>query len=174
VLIRALDTNRVPVQTWTTAWRLTSLLPAATNTAWCHTQFDPGLPAGTYTFLLGVQNPLSNGVPFRFANETQDADVAGWLTLGQVTVLANPQRPFLRGRWSAAGFDLLVSNAATGVWTVECTSDFTQWTQFTTTNSVTSEWMVTDESPSPAARFYRVFGPPGAPAKSNRGTMQNR
>jgi hypothetical protein len=34
--------------------------------------------------LLRVQNPLTNVVPFRFANDTQDTDVSGWLTLGQV------------------------------------------------------------------------------------------
>ena len=161
VLIRALDSNRVPVQTWPATWRLSSLLPATTNSIWTHTQSDPCLPPGFYTFLLRVQNPLSNGVPFRFANETQDADLAGWLTLGQLTLPSWPERPLLQGRRSPAGFDLLVSNATTGHWAVEYSSDFGQWKQFSTTNSATSEWMITDETSSPA-RFYRVVGPSGA------------
>jgi hypothetical protein len=158
VLIRALDSNLVAVQTWTTTWKLPSLLPAATNTAWSHTQTDPGLPSGSYILLLGVPNPLPNGRPLRFANETQDADLAGWLTLGQVTVLPGVQRPVLQGRRSAAGFDLQVNGAAPGPWTVEYTSGFSSWTPLTTTNSTTSEWSLTDEISVPA-RFYRVVGP---------------
>lgn len=163
VLIRALDSNLVAVQTWTTAWKLPSLLPAATNTAWSHTQTDPGLPGGSYTLLLGVPNPLPNGMPLRFANETQDADLAGWLTLGRVTVLPGGQRPILQGRRSAAGFDLQVSGAAPGPWTVEYTSGSGPWTPLTTTNSTTREWTLTDEISAPA-RFYRAVGPQGASA----------
>ncbi len=33
------------------------------------------------SLLLRVVNPLSGGIPFRFANASQDADVNGWLTL---------------------------------------------------------------------------------------------
>jgi hypothetical protein len=33
---------------------------------------------------LRVANPLPKGKPLRFANADQDADAAGWLTLGPI------------------------------------------------------------------------------------------
>ena len=119
VLIRALDTNGRPVQTWTAPWKLSSLLPAVTNTIWSYTQSEPGLPAGVYTLLLGVPNPLTNGASLRFANESQDADFAGWLTLGQLTVSSNRSGPVLQAILSEAGLGLHVRGAAPGLWTVE-------------------------------------------------------
>jgi hypothetical protein len=46
------------------------------------------LPAGDYRLLLRVVNPLPGGMPLRFANAGQDADRAGWLTLGAFRVPA--------------------------------------------------------------------------------------
>lgn len=49
------------------------------------------VPDGTYTFLLRIINPLETismaAKPVRFANDTQDADETGWLTLGQATII---------------------------------------------------------------------------------------
>ncbi len=39
---------------------------------------------GTYKLAVRVANPLPKGNPVRFANRTQDADVKGWVTLGEV------------------------------------------------------------------------------------------
>ena len=50
------------VQTWTTPWMLTSILPASTNTVWNYSQNSYGLAAGQYKLVLRVQNPLTNGV----------------------------------------------------------------------------------------------------------------
>ena len=36
-----------------------------------------------YQLLLRVPNPLANGPPLRFANQTQDRHLPGWLTLGE-------------------------------------------------------------------------------------------
>lgn len=162
VLIRALDTNGTARQTWATPWKLPSLLPSETNTTWSFTLAEPRLSAGSYTLLLGVPNPLAGALPLRFANETQDADLAGWLTLGRVTVLPARQ-PFLRGQRSETGFELQVSGAAPGLWTVEYTSGFGSWTFLTATNTTASEWTLTDQD-SGTARFYRVTGPRGAKA----------
>jgi hypothetical protein len=115
------------------------------------------LEAGQYALLLRVKNPLTNGVPFRFANGAQDADVPGWLTLGQVQILPTPARPLLRGSLSVSGFDLFVRNAAPGNWTVEKSTNLTGWTPLLVTNTSTSDWSVTDEA-SASARFYRVVG----------------
>jgi hypothetical protein len=160
LLLRALDSNNLPIRTWTTAWKLSSLLPAATNVVLSHAQFDHGLAKGTYTLLLGAPNPLTNGAPLRFANQQQDSVVAGWLTLGQFTVLSGGTQPVLHASLSSAGFNLQVSNAAPGVWTIEQTSSFAAWRPFATTNTVTTEWTISDALSSPA-RFYRVLGPAG-------------
>lgn len=45
-----------------------------------------GLGAGHYRLLLRATNPLAKGLPLRFANSTQDADLAGWLSLEKLTL----------------------------------------------------------------------------------------
>jgi hypothetical protein len=161
VQLGALSTSNTLVKTWTTTWKLSSLLPAATNTLWTWNQTRHGLEAGNYTLLLRVQNPLANGVPFRFANDTQDAELPGWLTLGQFQIVPTPARPALRGSLSGSGFNLTVLNAAPGLWTVETTTtltDLTDWTPLLSTNTGTTSWSVTDQA-SAAARFYRAVNP---------------
>jgi hypothetical protein len=159
VQLAALNRGNVLANTWTAAWTLSSLLPAAANTAWSFTLPDHGLAAGQYRLLLRVRNPLENGVPLRFANTTQDADLQGWLTLGQVSVTSPSTGPSLSGNLSPAGFDLLVSNAAPGAWTLESTSDFAEWTPLLTTNTTSPQWSVICTI-LPSARFYRVVGAP--------------
>ena len=41
---------------------------------------------GNYTVQMRVVNPLKNGRPFRFANQSQDQNRLGWLTLGSVRI----------------------------------------------------------------------------------------
>jgi hypothetical protein len=159
VQLGALNSSNTLSKTWSTTWRLSALLPGATNTFWTWNQAGHGLEAGPYQLLLRVQNPLTNGVPFRFANDTQDANVPGWLTLGQVTILSSLTKPSLRGSLSVSGFDLIVLNAAPGLWTVERTTNLKNWSPLLVTNTSTSDWSVTDEE-SVAARFYRVVGSP--------------
>ena len=159
VQLCAINTNDELANIWTTPWKLSSLLPAATNAVWSFAQTNHGLSSGTYKILLRVQNPLPNGVLFRFANDAQDADLPGWLTLGQVSVAAATARPGLRGDLSLSGFTLHVSNAEPGVWTVQHSSDIVNWTPLLTTNTSTREWNVTDAISS-LRRFYRVVGSP--------------
>jgi hypothetical protein len=159
VQLGALNTNNGLVTTWTTSWKLSSLLPAATNAVWSFSQTNHGLGAGTYKILLRVQNPLPNGVPFRFANDAQDADLPGWLTLGQVSIGSAPARPSVSGTLSLFGFALQVSNASPGAWTVQHSSDSANWTPLLSTNTSTWEWGVTDAISS-LGRFYRVVGSP--------------
>ena len=155
VQLGARNSNNVLVKTWTTTWQISSLLPSATNTLWAWSQAGHGLAAGPHKLLLRVQNPLTNGVPFRFANVAQDADISGWLTLGQVQIVPTPARPLLRGSLSGSVFNLSVSNAAPGLWAVEATTNLINWTSFLSTNTSTLDWSVTDAA-SAAARFYRV------------------
>lgn len=66
--------------------KLTGLLPGDAARVWKETVPLSGVPAGRYHMVLRVPNTLKNGHPVRFANTTQDQDVAGWLTLGHVIV----------------------------------------------------------------------------------------
>ena len=156
VQLGVLNTSNFLVQSWATPWKLSSLLPG-TNTVWTFSQHEPGLPVGQYKLLLGVPNLLTNGVPLRFADQTQDADLAGWLTLGQFSVV--PAQPTLSGSYFPFGFSLQVNSAAPGTWTIQDTSNFLTWTPLLTTNTSAAQWNVTDEVLSPM-RFYRVVSQP--------------
>jgi hypothetical protein len=159
VQIGVLNASNTLMQTWTTPWTLTTILPGSTNTIWNYSQISYGLAVGQYKLVLRVQNPLTNGVSFHFANQTQDADVIGWLTLGQFSVLPNIAQPTLSGVSSLPNFVLQVSNAAPGVWTVERTPDLVVWTPLLTTNTSSAEWNLTDNFSS-SAQFYRVVSQP--------------
>ena len=156
VQLAALNNSGEIVQTWTTPWNLSLLIPG-TNTVWTYAQTNPGLPIGQYTLLMGVQNPMTNGIPLRFADTTQDADLTGWLTLGQFSVLAAP--PILSGISVPSGFSLQVDGAAPGIWAIEDTSNFFTWTPLFKTNTSLAQWNFTDEVLSPM-RFYRIVSQP--------------
>ena len=159
VQIGILNANNALVETSTTPWMLTSILPGSTNTIWNYSQNSQGLAAGQYKLVLRVQNPLTNGISFHFANQTQDADVAGWLTLGQFSVLPNIAQPTLSGISSLPAFILQVSNAVPGAWTVERSPDLILWAPLFTTNTSSAEWSWTDNVSS-LAQFYRVASQP--------------
>lgn len=82
----ALAADGKVVREWKGAGKVTGLLPGDPARMWAET-FDLGdTPPGTYRVLVRVANPLPKGHPIRFANETQDRDVVGWMTLGEVVV----------------------------------------------------------------------------------------
>jgi hypothetical protein len=144
---------------WLTNWKLSSLLPAVTNTVWSCAITNHGLAVGQYKLALRVINPWPTGLPLRFANSGQDADVSGWLTLGQLSILATPARPGLSVGASRSGFNLQVSNAAPGNWTVECSPDCQDWAPLFSTHTTASEWSTIETVTFPR-RFYRVEGAP--------------
>lgn len=79
-----LDSSGRIAHTIRTDWKLTGLLPGDPNRSWAQTIPAGTLKAGEYRVMLRAVNPLENGLPLRFANETQDADLEGWLTLGKI------------------------------------------------------------------------------------------
>ncbi len=80
--IAVLDAGKKIVHTASTDWSLSGLLPGDPDRRWQHTIPGGTLGAGQHTLIARVANPLEGGLPLRFANTTQDADHAGWLTLG--------------------------------------------------------------------------------------------
>jgi hypothetical protein len=159
VQLGALDHSNKFAGTWLTTWKLSSLLPALTNTVWSCALTNHGLGVGQYKLAMRVINPWPTGLPLRFADSAQDADVPGWLTLGHFSILPTAARPVLSGAGSRFGFSLQVSNAAAGNWAVECSSDCQDWARLLSTNTTASEWSISDAITF-SRRFYRVVGSP--------------
>lgn len=93
VELGVLDGRGQIVSTWQTDWALPRVIPGEAPTELAYTRPSAGLPPGTYKLLLRAANPLSAppynvaaARPLRFANQAQDADQPGWLTLGSFTV----------------------------------------------------------------------------------------
>ncbi|MGC8744607.1 MAG: DUF4832 domain-containing protein [Verrucomicrobiia bacterium] len=76
-----LNTNREMVTVWKTDWRISTVMPGETSPSWQYQTTVGTIPSGDYRLLLHVVNPLTNGVPLRFANKTQDQHLVGWITL---------------------------------------------------------------------------------------------
>jgi hypothetical protein len=67
-----------------TTWRLTNVQPGASPVRWQQRARVATLISGSYRVLLRGSNPMAGGKPLRFANQGQDRDRDGWLTLGEV------------------------------------------------------------------------------------------
>jgi hypothetical protein len=65
---------------------LRGLLAGASPRLWEQTIAVTDMQPGTYAVAIRVPNALKNGKPVKFANQSQDADVEGWLTLGSVSL----------------------------------------------------------------------------------------
>ncbi len=92
VELAALDTRGQLAATWNPGWTLSGILPGEAAPPWRFTADLSSVPAGRYRLLARVPNPLPKGNPVRFANREQDADLAGWLTLGEFAVKSSPAR----------------------------------------------------------------------------------
>jgi hypothetical protein len=82
VQIGLLDANGKLAKTYETAHRIDGILPQA-EVSWDEKIDLTGLAAGQYCIVLRVPNSLKNGHPVRFANQTQDQDLEGWLSIGK-------------------------------------------------------------------------------------------
>jgi hypothetical protein len=82
----ALLADKQAVKTWTASGKLTGLLPGDKPRVWSESLDLSEVKSGSYKLAVRVPNRLKTGHPLKFANKTQDADVMGWLTLGEVAV----------------------------------------------------------------------------------------
>jgi len=82
VELGVLDSQTQIVARWRPNWKLSDIVPGEAASVWRYQGEVKGLPPGAYQLLLRVVNPLPNGVPLRFANQSQDRPLPGWLTLG--------------------------------------------------------------------------------------------
>ncbi len=73
------------VTTFKSTGELTGLLPGEAAREWKdEIDLSDVLPRGKFILAVRVPNTLTNGLPLRFANATQDRDVDGWLSLTSV------------------------------------------------------------------------------------------
>ncbi|MEL6108766.1 MAG: DUF4832 domain-containing protein [Planctomycetota bacterium] len=74
------------IKTFPASGRLKELLPDDTPRRWSDSLDLSPVAGGNYVIAVKVPNPMPGGFSMRFANETQDADAVGWLSLGNVNV----------------------------------------------------------------------------------------
>jgi hypothetical protein len=87
VTLGLVDATGAVVHTQTTDW-MVSDIASGSSERFAATVDTSSLPVGDYRVVAQVTNPLSTGLPIRFANATQDVDEDGWLTLGTTAVTA--------------------------------------------------------------------------------------
>jgi len=63
--------------------KLTGLLADSPARIWKDTVSLTDVPLGSYNLAIHAANPMPNGLPVRFANDTQDQHLDGWLSLGK-------------------------------------------------------------------------------------------
>lgn len=90
VELAARDAGGQLAATWKPDWKLSAIQPGLPSSIWRFTTDARSLNPGVHHLLLHVPNPLPKGQPLRFANQTQDQHLAGWLTLGK---FANTMKP---------------------------------------------------------------------------------
>jgi hypothetical protein len=82
VELAVVDAANHRIITWNPDWKLSEIVPGEPAIPWRFGGELPQRPSGTCRLLLRVVNPLTRGRAVRFANQSQDQDVPGWLTLG--------------------------------------------------------------------------------------------
>ena len=82
--LAALSLNGDLLKTFPVDWKLNTIAPSTTPEMMKTTLRMEDLPDSAAKLALRVVNPIPKGKPLRFANADQDADVAGWLTLGPI------------------------------------------------------------------------------------------
>ncbi len=80
-----MDSSKNIIKTAKGELGLGAILPGVTADRYFSATLS-GLEHGEYTLLLGCQNPLHNGRPVGFANESYEKNRKGWLTLGSINL----------------------------------------------------------------------------------------
>ncbi|OUS78147.1 hypothetical protein B1748_05145 [Paenibacillus sp. MY03] len=82
------SSNQLVVSPWGDIddWNLKDIQPDGADYTRSLYKSDHGLQPGDYKMVMRFVNPLPNGKALKFANEKQDWNWEGWLTLGSFTV----------------------------------------------------------------------------------------
>lgn len=94
--IQVINEENKVVKTITTDWDIRKIVNDGKSHTFTATIPLNGLKKGVYRFGLRIKNPLSNGNPIRFANETQHVD--GLMMLGQFGYRTVQRLPYILKR----------------------------------------------------------------------------
>lgn len=83
VVVAAMDATGQTLKQWPTDWKLTELQPASART-WQLSVDSVDVPNAATRLAIKVVNPLPNGLPLRFANDTDRQQPDGWFRLGDL------------------------------------------------------------------------------------------
>ena len=121
----AISTNGDLLASWPTSLKLIAIQPGAAAKMMGHQVPNFGLSPGNYILALRVMHPLTNGIPLRFANRTQDQHRSGWLSLCPLKVIIRPKLSC-----ALDGPDLLriqIHDNAAGPWNLVSSSNLSAW-----------------------------------------------
>jgi len=84
IVVAALDKNGRSLKQWPTDWKIIGLLPGGDSRSWELSVDSAQIPKDAEWLAMRVVNPLSSGLPLRFANAPEQQQVDGWFRVGKV------------------------------------------------------------------------------------------
>ena len=81
----ALSSGGIVRQRWQPDWDVRTILPTDPKTDFHFQARNLSVAPAKHQVLLRLRSPASRDQFVSFANETQDADLPGWLTLGEIS-----------------------------------------------------------------------------------------
>jgi hypothetical protein len=102
IVVAAIDRSGTVIKEWPTEWKIAGLLPGESPRVWQLLLKTSEIPNSSDLLAFRVVNPLSNGMPLRFANSTERQQASGWFRIGNLT--SSPDlEPLLVSDMSANG-----------------------------------------------------------------------
>jgi hypothetical protein len=90
IVVSAFDKDDVALKEWSTDWRITGLLPNEPPADWQLSIRTSEIPGNAERLAFRVVNPLSNGLPLRFANTSDRQQADGWFRIGEIPLDNEP------------------------------------------------------------------------------------
>jgi hypothetical protein len=110
IVVAAIDRSGTVIKEWPTQWKITGLLPGESPRVWQLPLKTAEIPSSGDFLAFRVVNPLSHGMPLRFANMAERQQADGWFRIGNVTATPNRERLLTKDR-SAHGISESVGRA---------------------------------------------------------------
>ena len=110
IVVAAIDRSGAVIKEWPTEWGIAGLLPGEPPRAWQLSLKTSEIPSSSEFLAFRVVNPLSNGMPLRFANTAERQQTDGWFRIGKLTSSPNLE-PLLMNDMSANGTSASVGRA---------------------------------------------------------------
>jgi len=85
IVVAAIDRSGTVIKEWPTDWKIAGLFPGESPRAWQLLLKTSDIPNSGDLLAFRVVNPLSNGMPLRFANTTERQQADGWFRIGRLT-----------------------------------------------------------------------------------------